>query len=71
MSGYVYIPKRPGDPATVGFYKPDGEWVPESDHVTDEQAADRVRWLNGGNETGLQRAIEECFESLERTIRVS
>ena len=32
---------------TVGFYKPDGEWEPESDHATREEAAQRVAYLNG------------------------
>jgi len=34
---------------TVGFYKPDGEWVSDSDHDTPEKAAARVHYLNGGN----------------------
>jgi hypothetical protein len=33
---------------TVGYYTPDGEWHPESDHDTAEAAAERVHWLNGG-----------------------
>jgi len=33
---------------TVGFYKPNGEWVPESDHTSKDEAAKRVAWLNGG-----------------------
>ena len=36
---------------TVGYYKPDGTWVPESDHPTPEEAAKRVAWLNGSTET--------------------
>lgn len=32
---------------TVGFYKPDGTWEPESDHGSDHEAAERVHWLNG------------------------
>lgn len=35
---------------TVGFYKPDGEFVPESDHNSAEKAAERVHYLNGGKE---------------------
>jgi hypothetical protein len=31
----------------VGFYKPDGDWEPESDHSSPVTAADRVAWLNG------------------------
>ena len=33
---------------TVGFYSPGGEWVPESDHSSREEAAERVHYLNGG-----------------------
>ncbi len=33
---------------TVGFYRPDGTWEPESDHTKSEEAADRVHYLNGG-----------------------
>jgi hypothetical protein len=33
---------------TVGFYKPDGKWLAESDHATTEAAAARVAYLNGG-----------------------
>lgn len=35
---------------TVGFYKPDGKFEPESDHATSELAAKRVNFLNGGRE---------------------
>ncbi len=43
---YVYIRSEPGV-WTVGFYTPDGEWNPESDHNSPEEAAKRVAWLNG------------------------
>jgi hypothetical protein len=33
---------------TVGFYAPDGEWIPEMDCKSVEEAAARVSWLNGG-----------------------
>ena len=36
---------------TVGFYKPDGKWVAESDHTDREEAAKRVHYLNGGQES--------------------
>lgn len=45
---YVYIRTEPGL-WTVGFYKPDGTWIPESDHSSTEQAAARVHYLNGNN----------------------
>lgn len=35
---------------TVGFYEPDGTWVPESDHDDAEKAASRCNYLNGGND---------------------
>lgn len=35
---------------TVGFYKPDGKFEPESDQTSPEEAANRVHWLNGGKE---------------------
>jgi hypothetical protein len=44
---YVYIQSEP-ELWTVGFYKPDGTWFAESDHGSDDDAANRVHWLNGG-----------------------
>ena len=35
---------------TVGYYAPNGEWYPESDHENPEDAAKRAAWLNGGSE---------------------
>ena len=46
---YVYIRSEPSL-WTVGFYRPDGTWEPESDHDSSEEAAMRVAWLNGGEE---------------------
>ncbi len=46
---YVYIKSEP-NLFTVGFYKPDGKWEPESDHPTRKEAAERVAWLNGSYE---------------------
>ena len=45
---WVYI-KRESGLFTVGFYNPDGNWRPESDHPTKESAARRVNYLNGGS----------------------
>lgn len=45
---YVYLKSEP-NLYTVGFYNPAGEWVPESDCDTAEEAAARVHYLNGGN----------------------
>jgi len=43
---YVYIRSEP-NLFTVGFYSPSGEWHPESDYNSKEEAAKRVAWLNG------------------------
>ena len=45
---YVYIKTESGV-WTVGFYDPKGEWYPDTDYDTQEEAAKRVHWLNGGN----------------------
>lgn len=34
---------------TTGFYDPNGLWHPDHDWNSLEEAAERVRWLNGGN----------------------
>ena len=33
---------------TVGYYAPDGRWYTDSDHSSQEEAARRVHYLNGG-----------------------
>lgn len=43
---YVYIQSEP-QLWTVGFYDPDGNWQPESDHPNRDEAAARVAYLNG------------------------
>jgi hypothetical protein len=48
---YVYRWLKEAGCYTVGYYSPKGEWVPESDHDTDKEAADRVHYLNGGEKT--------------------
>lgn len=46
---YVYIQSESSpDLFTVGFYDPSGQWQPDSDHSDREEAAQRVRYLNGG-----------------------
>lgn len=52
---WVYIRSEPGL-WTVGFYRPDGKWEPESDHDTREEAAERVHYLNGGDKVALPEA---------------
>jgi hypothetical protein len=45
---YVYIRSEP-QLWTVGFYKPDGAFEPESDWPDKKAAAARVHYLNGGD----------------------
>ena len=48
MINYVYIQtEKDPDLWTVGFYKVDGGFYPESDHSDKDEAAKRVAWLNG------------------------
>lgn len=44
---FVFIQSEPGL-WTVGFYKPDGKWEPVSDHNSQEEAEQKVNYLNGG-----------------------
>ena len=44
---WTYIRSEPGL-WTVGQYGPAGKWEPESDHGSTDEAAARVRYLNGG-----------------------
>ena len=56
MTSYVYVKSEPGL-WTTGFYKPDGEWEPEQDCSSADEAARRVAWLNGGPAPAKQRRI--------------
>lgn len=51
---YVYIESEKGL-YTVGFYDPQGRFVPESDHDSRESAAKRVAFLNGGCTCGSRK----------------
>lgn len=48
MSAWLFIQSEP-TLWTVGFYDPNGDWHPESDHDDPEDAAARVNYLNGGS----------------------
>lgn len=48
MTGWLYK-QTEAQIWTVGHYTPDGAWEPESDHVSPEEAAARVHYLNGGS----------------------
>lgn len=55
MSNYVYIESQRWQDEnyythvlyTVGFYAPDGKFIPESDHNAADAAAARAAYLNG------------------------
>lgn len=65
---FVYI-KSDDELWTVGHYKPDGKWVPESDHGVEEDAAKRTAWLNGGcdfaNLVSRIESLESAVKSLD------
>lgn len=67
MTTWVYIQSEVSpDLFTVGFYKPDGTWEPDSDHRDREEAAKRVRYLNGGNEMSdeIRKSMYELADYL-------
>lgn len=43
----------------VGFYTPDGRWVPESEHSSAELAMTWVSFLNGGSRKAHWSALDE------------
>lgn len=63
MNQYVYVRNEPGL-YTVGFYKPNGDWVSESDHGTSKEAAARTAYLNGRNPS-----LEEALNSGDGTYK--
>ena len=58
LSAWVYIRSEP-KLWTVGFYDPAGEWHPDSDHGTSEEAAERCAYLNGWRSLVGESPIEE------------
>ncbi len=72
---YVYIQSEISgeddciaDTWTVGFYDPNGVWVPESDYETRGDAAKRVAYLNGNKQT-LPPNIQEALNSGDGVYR--
>lgn len=57
MSTWVYLRSEPGL-WTTGFYAPAGTWHTDTDHGSSEEAAERVRWLNGASSVLAVRDIE-------------
>lgn len=66
MSAYVYIKSEPSL-WTVGFYDPQGQWQPESDHDHRDSAAQRVHYLNGGGERPYQE-LHDALDDLKAAI---
>jgi hypothetical protein len=64
---YVYLATPNGDETyiyTVGFYQPAaGQWYPVSDHSEEEEAAERVHYLNGGEQLAKVKAILSSTET--------
>ncbi len=57
---------------TVGTYSGGGVWGPESDHGSPEEAAERARYLNGGNATVSQSEITlELCDALEWLVNLA
>jgi hypothetical protein len=68
---YVYV-KAESTCYTVGFYDPTGKFVPESDHKTPDDAADRVAWLNGQKYNHNRNRIpwlDEALNTADGTYR--
>lgn len=73
MGNWVYVRSEPSL-FTVGFHDPDGRWHPDGDWGTSDEAARRVRHLNGGPDVevdGQREAsgIQTEYERLERAAR--
>ena len=52
---------------TVGFYDPEGNWHPESDHESKDKAAERVAWLNGG--AAVHRVLDQALNTGDGVYR--
>lgn len=71
MAQYVYLHTEHSsehDLYTVGFYDPNGKWVPESDWSERKEAGDRASYLNGSSKpehvfpNGFTSWMETFFE---------
>lgn len=65
---FIFRETETGDLWTVGYYHPEGEWEPVSDHITQKAAEDEVSRLNG-NKTKLELAAPKILEALETLIK--
>ena len=58
----MYVYTQSGDLYTVGFYSPTRKWYTESAWSSKENAARRVRWLNGGSNSDIVFKYNEWEE---------
>ena len=49
---------------TTGFYDPEGVWCAEDYFTTAQAAAERVHWLNGGDNGSLETLVKKCIKAL-------
>jgi hypothetical protein len=72
MMSYVYIESERWTDSngtrritfTVGHYKPDGKFEPDSDHGYRENAAVRVHYLNGGMDDETASSIKRLCDCM-------
>ncbi len=60
---WLYLQSEPGL-WTVGWYEPNDKWHAESDHDSEEKAAARVHYLNGGHACACKETAD-LAKSLE------
>ena len=51
---------------TVGYYTPEGRWESESDFNSQEKAAERVHWLNGGGNNSIIARLDDMEKEIAR-----
>ena len=64
---YVYK-KSLMDLWSVGFYDPDGDYIRESEYDKEEEAADRVHYLNGGVSEKQWKRLLTALDTLTATL---
>lgn len=57
---HVYMEYEPGV-WTVGHYDSDGKWHPTADYINESEAAEKVRYLNGGSDQPHESVDLDCL----------
>ncbi len=65
---YVYLRSEP-QLWTVGYYDGKQKWIPESDHSSSDDAAERVAWLNGDGDAYAFPISRSELESLRFRLK--